>query len=247
MVIKLALIFVAALSAYGALATEVHDGGTSKPVPDHGLHVVAPISYREAYSQMLIFDKYAKPKQFVQNNFLVTPKGNGLSLKGLSLMLIGDTIKLDLQIDAVGRITLPLSKVAYKENAKFFLNRESSLYTFKFELSIIPRIDGIYDADNLKTACTQILDYLRDRGQIEHGQNNCVGVRFSFAKSNVFASVKFKSAENLVTQMQMRDGVGFSDGAMPILNTTVYRFAAWPRHGQILLQSMPSTIAPVFE
>jgi hypothetical protein len=45
------------------------------------------IAYRDAYRQMIWFEKYGKPKQFLQNHFRIRPREKGASTDGLRLSL----------------------------------------------------------------------------------------------------------------------------------------------------------------
>src|SRR6218665_2033994 len=104
------------------------------------------VSYRDAYRSMVLFAKYGKAKGFLQNHYQVTPRDPGASLDGLRLTLSGKTTQLSLPLDATGRTTFPLLKAAYDENAMLVLNRKISQFSFQPRLSIIPRLDGVYEA-----------------------------------------------------------------------------------------------------
>src|SRR3954471_17370879 len=86
------------------------------------------VSYRDAYRAMLWFEKYSKPKNFLQNHYQVMPNEKGVATDGLRLSLNGKSTQLNLPLDPLGRAVFPLLKSAYDENATLRLSGKLSQY-----------------------------------------------------------------------------------------------------------------------
>jgi hypothetical protein len=202
------------------------------------------VSYRDAYRSMVTFAKYGKAKNFLQNHYQVTPKDGALPLDGLRLTLSGRTTQLNLPLDATGRTTFPLLKAAYDENAMLVLNRKVSHYTFGPRISIVPRVDGVYESADLRAACDQALQYLR---YTDAGYQNrfCAGVRFAFLPRSD-AAVRVRDPLREAT-LPAGEGAAFDGDANGGFRVMVYRFAEWPERVQVISQNAPVAIAPVIE
>lgn len=202
------------------------------------------VSYRDAYRAMVPFAKYGKAKNFLQNHYQVAPRDGTESLEGVRLTLTGRTTQLNLPLDVTGRTTFPLLKAAYDENAVLVLNRKVSQFTFQPRLSIVARVDGIYEGQDLRSACDQALQYLRytDAG---YGSRRCTGVRFAFLKKSD-AAVRVRDPEREVT-LAPEEGPAFDGDANAGFRVMVYRFADWPERVQVISQNAPVAIAPVIE
>jgi hypothetical protein len=201
------------------------------------------VSYRDAYRAMVTFAKYGKAKHFLQNHYQVAPK-DGQSLEGLRLTLSGRTTQLDLPLDPTGRTTLPLLKAAYDENAVLVLNRKVSGFNFQPRLSIVARVDGIYEGQELRSACDQALQYLRTIDAAYHSRH-CTGVRFAFPRRSD-AAVRVRDGEREV-QLPPEQGAAFDGDTNADFRVMVYRFSDWPERGQVISQNAPLAIAPVIE
>jgi hypothetical protein len=202
------------------------------------------VSYREAYRAMVTFAKYGKAKNFLQNHYQVAPKEPGQSLEGLRLTLSGRTTQLNLPLDPTGRTTFPLLKAAYDENAMLVLNRKVSLFTFQPRLSIIARVDGVYESTDLRAACDQALQYLRYTDAAYNGRF-CAGVRFAFMPKSD-AAVRIREPLREVT-LPAGEGAAFDGDTNTGFRIMVYRFAEWPERVQVISQNAPVAIAPVIE
>ena len=202
------------------------------------------ISYREAYRAMVTFAKYGKAKNFLQNHYQVTPKDPGQSLDGVRLTLTGRTTQLSLPLDPTGRTVLPLLKAAYDENAMLVLNRNASLFSFQPRLSIVARVDGIYEGQDLRMACDQALQYMRytDPG---YASRQCKGVRFAFVPKSD-AAVRIRDPEREVTLVPEL-GPAFDGEANTGFRVMTYRFADWAERIHVISQNAPVAIAPVIE
>jgi hypothetical protein len=206
------------------------------------------LSYRDAYRAMLWFEKYGKPKQFIQSHFQVMAGEKGASLDGLHLWLKGKTTQLNLPLDGAGRAVFPLLKSAYDENALLTINRKLSQYRFAPRISIVIRADGVYDAFDLRAACDQALDFERYRHGAAALGKKCVGVRFAFAHSlSSEAPVKFRRPSGELASLPVGEGPAFDGDLNDGFRTALYRFIDWPDKGQLLSLNAPVAIAAVFE
>lgn len=202
------------------------------------------ISYRDAYRSMVTFAKYGKAKNFLQNHYQVAPKDGGRPLDGLRLTLSGRTTQLNLPLDATGRTAFPLLKAAYDENAMLVLNRRIADYTFRPRLSIVARMDGVYESADLRAACDQALQYMQAT-DARHGTRHCAGVRFAFPpKSDAAVRIREPLRESA---LPAGEGAAFDDDANTSFRVMNYRFAEWPERVQVISQNAPVAIVPVIE
>ena len=67
------------------------------------------VSYRDAYRAMVVFEKYGKPKNFIQNHYQVMPREKGVSLEGVHLSLQGKTMQPEpaARRDRAHRVPVP--------------------------------------------------------------------------------------------------------------------------------------------
>jgi hypothetical protein len=202
------------------------------------------IAYRDAYRQMIWFEKYGKPKQFLQNHFRLRPRDKSVAMEGLRLTLNSKTTQVSLTLDALGRAVLPFSKAAYDDNAELVVNRKPGQFKAGAWVSIITRPDGVYAVADLRTACDQLLAYLRYGG--EASGKSCVGVQFSYQKSET-VQVQFHAASGAVIALTAKDGPAFTGDLIQNFRTFAYRFASLPEAGQIVTSSTPLAIAALLE
>lgn len=200
------------------------------------------ISYRDAYRQMIRFEKYGKPKHLIQHHLQVSPKDKGVSLEGVRLALSGPATQLNLPLDAAGRAVFPFLKSAYDDNARLVLNRKAGQYVLQPRVSIVPRADGAYEVAELRSACEQALDYLRHAGKPAQDRK-CAGVRFAFARSGAEPVVKMRGAG---AALPVEDGSAFPDEAAGGYRIVTYRFADGADKGTLVTQGAPAAIAPEF-
>lgn len=202
------------------------------------------IEYRDAYRQMIWFEKYGKPKQFLQNHFRIRPRDKSVSTDGLRLTLNSKATHLALPLDALGRAVFPFSKAAYDDNAELTVNRKAGQLRSGAWVSIVTRPDGVYAAADLRTACDQLLAYLRYSG--EAAGKSCAGVQFSYLK-NDSSQVRFRAAGGAVSMLAAKEGPAFTGDVVATFSVFVYRFAALPEAGQIVTSSTPLAIAALLE
>jgi hypothetical protein len=205
------------------------------------------ISYRDAYRTMVVFEKYGKPKNYLQHHLQASPRDKAAPLEGLKMRLVGKTTQLELPLDAAGRAVFPLLKAAYDENAVVALNQKASMYVFRSRVSIVPRADGVYEAADLRAACEQALAWQRHVDASQYGARKCSGVRFIYAKRGADAVVKVRKSTAEMQQLPVVEGAAFAEDANTDgFKTVSVRFAEWPA-GQVVTQSTPLAIAAVFD
>jgi hypothetical protein len=204
------------------------------------------ISYRDAYRAMVVFEKYGKPKNFIQNHYQVMPREKGVSLEGVHLSLQGKTMHLNLPLDATGRTVFPFLKAAYDENAALVLDRKAARYVFRARISIIVQADGLYDTAHLREACEQALAWKRHI-DASAGAKKCVGVRFAFAGKEGEPEVRLRTGAARETVLPAVAGPAFSDDPNAAFRVVNYRFADAPYNGQVVTTDAPLAIAALIE
>ncbi|HEX8609802.1 MAG TPA: hypothetical protein VF800_00745 [Telluria sp.] len=205
------------------------------------------LSYRDAYRTMIVFEKYGRPKTYLQNQIQLVParKGTLPDDLQLSLQLQGSTVRLPL--DGIGRAVFPVLKAAFDENAPLLIHGGAGPVNFRARISIVARADGMYDSAELRTACAQALDYQRYTDPSARG-STCVGVRFVYPTEGPAPQVRVRGAGTAAAAaLPVTLGTAFpgdEHGAYRVVN---YRFAEHASAGQLLAASPPLAIAPLIE
>lgn len=200
------------------------------------------MNYRDAYRQMIRFEKFGSPKHLIQNHLQVSPKDRNVSLDGVRLTLSGPATQLTLPLDAAGRAVFPFLKSAYDDNARLVLNRKAGQFLLQPRVSIAPRADGAYEIADLRAACEQALDYLRYAGKPVQDRK-CAGIRFSFARNGTEPAVKLRGAS---AALPVEDGSAFPDEAAAAFRIVTYRFTDGTSKGTLVTQGAPVAIVPEF-
>ena len=203
-------------------------------------------SYRDAYRSMVLFEKYGKPKNFIQHHYQVMPREKGIGLEGVQLTVQGKTRQLVLSPDALGRIVFPFLKAAYDENVALVLNRSLASYVLRPRVSIVPRPDGQYDSADLRAACEQALAWQRHI-DASASARKCVGVRFAFSGATEHPQVRLKTRSAGDTVMAAKWGAAFSDDPNEAFRVVNYRFAETPLQAQLVTTDVPLAIAALIE
>jgi hypothetical protein len=200
------------------------------------------VSYRDAYRAMVVFEKYGGAKNLIQSQVQVLPKGAGG--EALALTLTGKTTRLTLPLDATGRAVFPLLKAAYDENAVLAINRKDAQFALRQRVSVIVRPDGVYDTEELRSACEQALGFARYVDASARGRQ-CTGVRFVFDRKAAVAPVRLRKADGATSVLAAGEGAAFG-GENESFATVTYRFNGAER-AQVLTATAPLAIAPVIE
>ena len=203
------------------------------------------VSYRDAYRAMVVFEKYGKPKNYLQNHYQVMPREKGISLEGVQLSLQGKTLHINLPLDAEGRTVFPLLKAAYDENAALVLNRKVGQFVFRPRVSIIVQPDGVYDVAELNAACEQALAFQRHVDAAARSKK-CVGVRFAFPGKDIDPGVRVRGADKAETLLPAVEGAAFADDPNAHFKVVTYRFAEGLR-GHVTTKNVPLSIAALIE
>jgi hypothetical protein len=202
------------------------------------------VSYRDAYRTMVVFEKYGKPKHFIQSQLQVQARDKSASTDGLQLTVVGKTTRLNLPLDATGRAVFPYNTAAYNENAVLVLNRPVSQYRFRPRVSIVVRPDGVYEAADLRSACEQMLAYERHLSAVLFSKK-CVGVRFAFAKGEGDPGVRLRKGD--VAALPPSDGAAFTDDLNDSFRVVNYRFGDSAARGQVVTENAPLAISAIYE
>ncbi len=238
----------AALSLLGAVATaQVAVSPTGHPIEASSVADGSWVAYRDVYREMILFEKYGKPKQFLQNHLRITPRNRTAVTDGLRLSLVSKSMAIHLTLDSLGRAVFPLSRAAFDENAELRLNRRTGLFGFSPWLSIVSRADGVYEAPDLRAACEQALAYLHYVGQDWVANKKCVGVQFSYPRGDADTEVRFRKTDQSLTVLSAREGGAFPSDLVLSFKVIAYRFADWPESGQVVTRTAPLAIAPLIE
>ena len=201
------------------------------------------VSYRDAYRAMVVFEKYGKAKNFIQNHLQVIARERGVSSDGVQLTLHSKSVSLNVPVDATGRAVLPMLKSVYQENGTLLLNRKASQYKFRPRLSIVVRQDGVYEAADLRTACEQALAYERHIDSSLRA-TRCTGVRFVFPQGAADAIVKLRNGSGAA--LPTTTGPAFQGDAYERFQLVQYRFEAGEKN-QLTTPNAPLAINPVYE
>ncbi|WP_223467092.1 hypothetical protein [Massilia soli] len=204
------------------------------------------VSYRDAYRAMVLFEKYGKPKNYLQNHYQVMARDKGVSLEGVQLSLQGKTMQVNLPLDATGRTVFPFLKAAYDENAALVLNRKVASYVFRPRISIVVQADGLYETAELRAACEQALAWQRHI-DASAGAKKCVGVRFAFTGAAGEPEVRLRRGAAGETVIPAVTGAAFSDDPNAAFRVVSYRFADSAAPGQIVMTDAPLSIAALIE
>ncbi|NHZ36340.1 hypothetical protein [Massilia rubra] len=201
------------------------------------------LSYRDAYRAMIVFEKYGRPKNYLQSQIQLVPARKGTLPEDieLSLQLKDGTVQLPL--DPIGRAVFPVLKVAFDENAPLLIDGGTGPVSFRARISIMPRADGVYDSAELRAACAQALDYQRYTGASARA---CVGVRFVYPLDGPAPQLRVRG-NGQPALLPVALGAAFpgdEHGAYRVVN---YRFADAAGAGQVFAASPPLAIAPLIE
>ena len=205
-------------------------------------------SYRRAYSAAAFFQPFLDTRPLIQAHMQIRPNRPGLPMEGLRVHLTGDTTSIHLEADALGRITIPMLKQAYDEDAVLRLNRRKGNYHFNGRYSIRERADGIYNAADLRAACEQLLSAQRESGyRLRLIGKKCAGVKFVYARSGPAPSVLVRHSATAETELPVQEGHAFESATMDVYKLALYRFGQWPAAGTVETRQRPIAIGTLYE
>ena len=193
-------------------------------------------SYRHAYKAARFFTPFLATRPLIQAHMQIRPNTPDEPMAGLRLHLTGEHVDMDIPVDPLGRATLPMLKAAYDDDAVLRLNRRRGHYQFSGRYSIRERADGIYSAASLREACEQLIGAQRESGyRLRLIGRRCAGVKFVFPLDDVAPQVVYRDAAGTVTPLVAEAGLPFEDGSMGRYRVAVFRFAAWPGDGEVVV------------
>ncbi len=205
--------------------------------------------YRHAYRAAARFARMTASRPLTQAHMQIQPLREGLPMAGLRLQLVGETTNMELTADLAGRVTVPLLKAPFDEDAVLRLNRHKGNYRFSGLFSIRERADQRYDATMLREACQQMLGLQREAGsKFNLMGKQCAGVKFLYALGDATASLAFKTGEGPARPVAAVEQRGFD--LPPIVTrykVLAYRFADWPAQGVLHTASTPLAIVAIYQ
>lgn len=205
-------------------------------------------SYRHAYKAMRFFEPYLKTRPLIQAHMQIRPNTPDLPLEGLQLQLEGESVKLAIAVDALGRATLPMLKQAYDDDAVLRLNRQKGHYHFSGRYSIRERDDGVYRVADLRAACEQLISAQRASGyRLRLIGKQCAGVKFVYPLDGPAPDVFYRDAAGALTPLPLETGHPFENPTMGRYRLAMLRFAASLADGDIITRSKPLGVGTVYE
>ncbi|MES2037857.1 MAG: hypothetical protein V4495_08475 [Pseudomonadota bacterium] len=215
-------------------------------------------SYRHAYKAYNFFATYTHDRPLIQAHMQLRPMPNtrDAPLAGLRLQLSGEKTRLDIAVDAMGRVSLPMLKQAYDEDAVLRLNRPQGQFYFSGRYSIKEREDDIYDVAELRTACEQLISAQRESGyRIRLIGKKCAGIKFVYAlsdskndsKNNSKSAISFRDGAQLSHDLPVSETTPFEDDSMGKYRVALYKFSDWPALGKIIAASKPLAIGTFYD
>jgi hypothetical protein len=205
-------------------------------------------SYRHAYKAVRFFEPYLKTRPLIQAHMQIRPNTPDVPLDGLQLQLEGESVKMAIPVDALGRATLPMLKQAYDEDAVLRLNRQKGHYHFSGRYSIRERDDGVYSMAGLRAACEQLIGAQRASGyRLRLIGRQCAGVKFVYPLAGPAPEVFYRDAAGTLTPLAAETGPPFENATMGLYRLAVVRFAALPADGDIVTRGKPLGVGTVYE
>ena len=205
-------------------------------------------SYRHAYNAASNFEKHMRTRPLIQAHMQIMPLREGLSLAGLRIQLAGETVALELPVDAFGRVTLPMLKQAFDEDAVLRLNRQKGNFRFSGRFSIREKDDGVYSAADLRAACEQLIGAQRDSGsRFRMMGKKCVGVRFIYPPAATGAALTVRDAAGKPGAIAAADAQPIDGVPLGMYKVVTYRFDAWPAQGDVVASQRPLFIGTLYE
>ena len=205
-------------------------------------------SYRRAYSAYAFFQPFLSTRPLIQAHMQIRPNTPDLPMEGLSVHLTGETTSIHLKADAIGRVTIPILKAAYDEDAVLRLNRRKGNYHFQGRYSIRERDDGVYSAADLRAACDQLLSAQRESGyRLRLIGKKCAGVKFVYARTGQAPSVLVRDGVQPERELPVVEDRAFENATMGTYKVALYRFKQWPASGTVEARQRPIAIGTLYE
>jgi hypothetical protein len=207
------------------------------------------VGYRHAYRAAARFNVMLASRPLLQAHMQIQPLRPGLPMEGIRLQLEGEKTSVALTADLVGRVTVPLIKQAFDDDAVLRLNRHKGNYRVSGLFSIRERVDQRYDAALLRSACEQMLSIQREAGnKFALMGKQCAGVKFLYALGDAEVAVTVQDGAGTARALPAIEQRGFD---LPPVVTTYqvlsFRFADWPVQGVLQTATTPLAILPIYQ
>lgn len=206
------------------------------------------IDYRHAYKAARFFAPFLKTRPLIQAHMQIRPVSPEEPMDGLQIELAGESVRMTIAVDALGRATLPMLKQAYDEDAVLRLNRRKGHYRFSGRFSIRERDDGVYSVADLREACEQVLSAQRESGYSLHliGKH-CVGVKFVYLPGDAAAQANYRDLAGALTALNGAPREPFEGPPMGKYQVFEFRFAGWPAHGEVQARGKLLAVSPLYD
>ena len=205
-------------------------------------------SYRHAYKAASNFEKMTRNRPLIQAHMQIVPRRADLSLEGLRIQLASETLTLDVPVDAIGRVTLPMLKQAYDDDAVLRLNRQNGNYRFTGRYSIREKEDGVYSAAELRAACEQMISAQREWGsRVRLMGKKCAGAKFVYPLASTAATLTLSDATGKAVVIGAAEAMPFERVPTALYKVVTYRFDAWPAQGEVVAGQRPLFIGTLYE
>ena len=205
-------------------------------------------SYRRAYKAAAFFAPFTRERPLIQAHMQIRPVAPNFSLDGLRVHLAGAHTQMDLPVDALGRVQVPMDKQAYEDDAVLSLNRQKGTYYFSGRYSIRERPDGIYPVADLRAACEQLIDAQRDSGySLRLFRKRCAAAKLIYPLDGPVPDVVLRLPDGRETPLPAASDLPFEDESMGRYQIVKVSFAAVPAGATVFAGTRPLGIGTTYE
>jgi hypothetical protein len=205
-------------------------------------------SYRHAYKAAAFFARLTRDRPLIQAHMQIRPVAPTVSLDGLRVHLAGAHTQVELPVDALGRVQIPMDKQAYEDDAVLSLNRQKGLYSFSGRYSIRERPDGVYPVSDLRAACEQLIDAQRDSGySLRVFRKRCAAAKFIYPLGNPAPDVVLRLSDGRHIPLPATADLPFEDETMGRYQVVKISFAAVPTGATVVANTRPLGIGTAYE
>jgi hypothetical protein len=205
-------------------------------------------SYRHAYKAAAFFAPITRDRPLIQAHMQIRPVAPTASLEGLRVHLAGARTQMDIPVDALGRIQLPMDKLAYEDDAVLSLNRQKGLYYFSGRFSIRERADGVYPVADLHAACEQLIDAQREGGYSLHVfRKRCAAAKLIYPLAAAAPDVVLRLVDGRESPLPATVDSPFEDGSMGWYQVVKVGFATVPAGATVLARTLPLGVGTEYQ
>ncbi len=204
------------------------------------------ISYRSAYKVMLQFEKYGKPKHLLQSHLQLL-NGQGQAVSETQFNLQAKTFQMNLQIDPLGRVRLPLLKTAYDENAELRLAGPVQGLHLRLSLALSLPYDGHFELSQLKLACEQALNFYLSVNDKRALSKRCQAILLVYPANIKMPAPQLKNESGAITSLTAVEQASLLDQGLKGLSAYWVKFSNFHEKSQIISQQAPLAVLPHFE